>query len=586
MSRRVLVSTLGASALLVSGLATAPAASALSAADPTAPASVGFGTVKLFATATQPVTISVPGDSAAVTFGASSSTIEPAGSAAGVEDFSVDGDTCSGTTVQPGGTCTVTVGFSPSEAGARAASLVVESSSPATTLTVALSGTGEQDASGTFYGITPTRFLDTRKMGTTQPLAKGSTTTLTIGGRSGIPTAGVSAVVINLTAVTTTSQGYFTVYPSNKTRPTASSINFPKGWTGANMVTVPVSPDGKVKIYNYGGAAHAIVDVLGWYAKDDSVRAAKGMGTQFETTESGDPERMYDSRQDELGAFFGGDRIQFTDTWDTAAIAGVVQSYVVNVTAVGATSQGVLTLWGSGAKPNVSTVNYQKGVIAPNMAIVPAGPGAEGEADQTGFILQNTGSGTVHVVVDLVGYYLSDQLTGLRFVPRDTPKRLVDTRQPVSSTNVLSGAFGGAQTRKVDANPVTTADSFFVVANTTGILPTKQTYLTIWSGDTAKPSASNLNVNPGLVRAASTYAPLSWNEATGDLSYRVYNNSGSMHLAMDVAGTFDYYPSLPAVTAATADRAEGADGSARSTTTGSERPALGVDASERSTDRR
>ena len=70
----------------------------------------------------------------------------------------------------------MTVGFSPSEAGARAASLVVESGSPATTLTVALSGTGEQDASGTFYGIAPTRFLDTRKMGTTQPLAKGSTT--------------------------------------------------------------------------------------------------------------------------------------------------------------------------------------------------------------------------------------------------------------------------------------------------------------------------------------------------------------------------------------------------------------------------
>ena len=79
---------------------------------------------------------------------------------------------------------------------------------------------------------------------------------------------------------------------------------------------------------------------------------------------------------------------------------------------------------------------------------------------------------------------------------------------------MLSGAFGGAQTRKVDTNPVTTADSFFVVANTTGILPTKQTYLTIWSGDTAKPSASNLDVNPGLVRAASTYAPLSWNKAT------------------------------------------------------------------------
>ncbi len=47
------------------------------------------------------------------------------------------------------------------------------------------------------------------------------------------------------------------------------------------MVTVPLGADGRISIYNYGGAAHAIVDVLGWYAKDDTVRAAKGMGAQF-----------------------------------------------------------------------------------------------------------------------------------------------------------------------------------------------------------------------------------------------------------------------------------------------------------------
>ena len=579
MSRRVLLSTLGASALLVSGVAGTPAASALAADGPTAPASVSFGSVPLLQTELREVVVTVPADSVAVTFGGEP-TIEPvAADPMGDFAFFVDAETCSGQTVQPGSTCSVTVAFQPFEAGLRQAQLVVAATSPATTLTVALSGTGAEDATGTFYGIAPKRLIDTRTSGSKQPLAKGTTTTLTVGGFSGTPTSGVSAVVINLTAVTTTSQGYFTVYPADKTRPTASSINFPKGWTGANMVTVPVSADGKVKLYNYGGAAHAIVDVLGWYAKDDTVRAAKGMGTQFETTESGDPERMYDSRQDDLGAFLGGDSIQFTDTWESPEIADVVQSYVVNVTAVGATSQGVLTLWGSGAKPNVSTVNYAKGVIAPNMAIVPAGPGAEGETDQTGFILQNTGSGSVHVVVDLVGYYLSDQPTGLRFVPRATPKRLVDTRQPTSSTNVLSGAFGGAQTRTVDANPVTTIDSFFVVANTTGILPTRQTYLTVWSGDTEKPSASNLNVNPGLVRSASTYAPLSYNEINEDLSFRVYNNSGSMHVALDVAGTFDYYPSFSAVTAAAA-RADGA------ATKGAARPTLGVDASERSTDRR
>ena len=194
------------------------------------------------------------------------------------------------------------------------------------------------------------------------------------------------------------------------------------------------------------------------------------------------------------------------------------------------------------------------------MAVVPAG---HYSSVKTGFKLQNTGSGTVDVVVDLVGYYLSDQLEGLRFVPRATPKRLVDTRQPVGPATVLSGAFG-TTARTVDATSVTTGDSFFVIANTTGILPTRRTYLTVWSGERARPSASNLNVNPGLVRSASTYAPLRYVEGPPEkLSFNVYNNAGSMHLAMDVAGTFDYYPSLSAVTAATAARNEGADGADR-----------------------
>lgn len=561
MSRRVLVSTFGASALLVSGVAGVPAASALAAAGPTAPVSVAFGTVKMFETATRGVTVTVPAESTAVTFGVDPSTVQP-----NDDDFYVADDTCSDTTVQPGGTCTVTVGFNPlTDTGVRTADLVIDSTSPATTLTVALSGTAVEDATGTFYGITPTRFIDTRVNGTKRPLARNSTTTLQMGGRAGIPASGVSAVVINLTAVTTTSQGYFTVYPGDKSRPTASSINFPKGWTGANMVTVPVSPDGKVKLYNYGGAAHAIVDVLGWYAEDDSVQAAKGMGNQFfAATEFGDSERMYDSRQDPAGAFFGGDYIDFQDSWDTEAEARATKSYVVNVTAVDATNQGVLTLWnGAGSKPTVSSVNYVKGTIAPNMAVVPARyytTAAGGVTQQnSGFRLQNTGSGSVDIVVDLVGYYVADELTGLRFVPRDTPKRLVDTRRPVGPDTVLTGAFG-TTARTVNATSVTTGDSGFVVANTTGVLPTRRTYLTVWSGEAARPSASNLNVNPGVVRSASTYAPLKYTASPEKLSFNVYNNAGSMHLVMDVAGTFDFYPaSTPAAAAATA-RAERSDG--------------------------
>ena len=110
---------------------------------------------------------------------------------------------------------------------------------------------------------------------------------------------GISAVVVNLTAVATSAKGFFTLYPNGTTLPTASTINFPAGWTGANMATVPVGADGAIKVFNSGGPADILVDVLGWYAKDDTVRAAYGMGAQFlPATDSGDPLRIYNSLKD------------------------------------------------------------------------------------------------------------------------------------------------------------------------------------------------------------------------------------------------------------------------------------------------
>ena len=73
----------------------------------------------------------------------------------------------------------------------------------------------------------------------------------------------------------------------------------------------------------------------------------------------------------------------------------------------------------------------------------------------------------------------------------------------------------------------------------------------------AAPGRELLNVNPGLVRSASTYAFTDTNR------FKLYNNAGSMHVAMDVAGTLDFYPGsnamgpLATTTPATASDAGG-----------------------------
>ena len=485
-----------------------------------------FGDADLATYVERDVAVRVTGTTA-VAFG--TATVTGPGTPDDFPDFDVVDDGCTGRTVVPDGTCTVTVGFSPWYAGERTGTLTLPDSTATGATRVLLEGTGTTDSKGSYVGLAaPKRLIDTRTAGTGKPLAGGSTTRLQVAGAAGVPASGVSAVVLNLTAVATTSRGYFTLYPNGVARPTASSINFPKGWTGANMVTVPVGADGKVALYNYGAAAHAVIDVLGWYWQDSE----QPLGSQF--LPIGEAERVFDSRSDG-GPLEGGDYVDLSGLimgapTDTSEVAQLV----VNITAVGATKPGVLTAWsGEGTRPKASTVNYEPKVIAPNMAVVTAGHSAAG----AGLRISNTGSGTVHVVVDLVGVQFTDSPIGLRFTPRAAPTRLLDTRKAVG----LSGAFGPGQTRTVNGSSVSSPETYGIVANTTGIEPTKQTFLSTWSGESGsqRPDASLLNVNPGLVRSASTYAM-----TTETHRFKLYNYAGSMHVAMDVAGTLDFYPSF------------------------------------------
>src|SRR4029434_4663993 len=85
------------------------------------------------------------------------------------------------------------------------------------------------------------------------------------GGPSGVPPAGVSAVVVNVTGTQATNFTYLTVFPSGTSRPLASNLNFGPGQDVPHLVTVKVGTDGNVKVYNAVGFTHVVFDVVGWY---------------------------------------------------------------------------------------------------------------------------------------------------------------------------------------------------------------------------------------------------------------------------------------------------------------------------------
>ena len=116
---------------------------------------------------------------------------------------------------------------------------------------------------GNDYASTaPVRLLDTRSG---KALGPGGSMTLTIDGVDGIPSSGLTGVVLNVTVTGTTSPGYLAVYPTGDALPAVSDLNWSQGETIPNLVVVGVGSGGSVTIYNAHGTANVIADVEGWY---------------------------------------------------------------------------------------------------------------------------------------------------------------------------------------------------------------------------------------------------------------------------------------------------------------------------------
>jgi hypothetical protein len=127
-------------------------------------------------------------------------------------------------------------------------------------------GCFSDDAPGRFVALTPSRALDTRDgTGATAGQIGQSPLRVKLIGRNGIPDDGVSAVLLNVTAVRPSADTYLTVFPSGQQRPLAANLNAVAGQIVPNMVIGRLGDDGSVAIFNYGGAVDVVADVMGYF---------------------------------------------------------------------------------------------------------------------------------------------------------------------------------------------------------------------------------------------------------------------------------------------------------------------------------
>ncbi len=459
-------------------------------------------------------------------------------------NFTLGADTCSNATLSYGQTCTVSVTAHPTKAGDLHTDLVIPDDTASGGRDIPVSATGIVGAAGTYYPLNPTRILDTRS-GNGAPVGQvgaGGVIHLQVTGRGNVPASGVSAVVLNVTVTSATAASYLTVWPEGGSRPLVSNIDFPAGWTGANSTTVPVGTGGKVDIYNLTGKVSVIADIVGYYAKDDTVLSTYGRGGQFLPI---DPWRWYDSREQ------GADGPLGSGGWEWMWLAfedpsfnSHIRAVSVNITAVNPTATGFFTAWnGTGNPPTgTSTLNFTKGRTVPNMTVVPTAPcTADISPDCVGdpMIAVYNSSGNTDLIVDLFGVY-DDGTTqgGLRFRAVN-PVRITDSRIGQGLPRALGTGVTGTVTVP---GSILNDDTESLALNVTGVAPTADTYLTLWPAGESRPATSNLDPAKGSTVANTANIPLGGAILN---QFSVYNHAGTANVLVDVQGAFDYYPYTP-----------------------------------------
>jgi fibronectin type 3 domain-containing protein len=370
-----------------------------------------------------------------------------------------------------------------------------------------------------YHPVAPTRITDTRTGG--GPLGPNTTRKVTVAGAGGVPTTGVSAVVLNVTATDPTAPSYLTVWPAGSTRPTASNLNFSPGQTVPNLVEVAVGANGQVSIYNPAGSVDVVVDLEGYVGP--STTAGAGLYNPLA------PARITDTRMG--GGPLGPNATLNVKVTGTGGVPTTgVSAVALNVTATDATASSYLTVWPTGSSPPMaSNLNFTPGETVPNRVIVPVGTGG-----QVGIY---NPAGSVDVVVDVSGYFTDGSnasATGSQFTPT-TPARITDTRPGSGSGNAGETLTPGATlTAQVSgAGGVPAGAVAGAVMNVTTTDATAPSYLTVWPTALTQPLASDLNwvageTVPNLV--AAKLGP--------DGAVQVFNAAGSTDVVVDVSGWY------------------------------------------------
>ena len=256
---------------------------------------------------------------------------------------------------------------------------------------VVIDVTGYSSASSTeqFMPLASKRIFDSRR---STALVPGQVKKITVdGGSTSVPTS-ATAVAVNLTGVSPSTNGWVRAYPCDQPNGTISSLNPRIGSNRANSAIVATSAAGQICLVS-NTSTHVIVDLAGWFGPVDQRKFQALNALRLADTRSSlsalNPART-------SAALKPGKTLRIP----VAGVRGVpddARAASINITSVGGWGRGWVRATPCGSDGGVSNLNFNGPRAIANSANV--------KLDQDGAICI-TSNGYTHVVVDITGVWV------------------------------------------------------------------------------------------------------------------------------------------------------------------------------------
>jgi hypothetical protein len=248
-----------------------------------------------------------------------------------------------------------------------------------------------------YQPLVPTRVLDTRYaigVPSAGAVGAGQFRDLHVAGSGTSVPASATAVVLNVTGTQPTTTTNVRLYPtaSGTAVPTVSNLNLTSGKTAANLVTVAVGNAGSIRLYNTAGTVQLIADLAGYYDT-----TAPGVFVAITPTRFLDTRNGNGAPAAPVGQGMSVD-LQVTGS---RGIPSNALATVLTLTGTNSTTSTVVRAYPSTADtvPTISNLNLTDNDTRANAGIIKIGT--------SGSIRLYNGAGTVNLLADLAGYFIT-----------------------------------------------------------------------------------------------------------------------------------------------------------------------------------